>query len=128
MRRVLMSLGVLALLLGGCGQANKPQMVGGKPVSHWLQALQNTDAGVRKKALFKLGNAGTVYPGALPAIIGELKDRDPAVRCEAILALVKGGSAAKEALPVLAELQLRDRNAQVRTYAARAVEKLQRRT
>jgi hypothetical protein len=47
------------------------------------------------------------------------------VRGEAVLALLKSGSAASEALLALAELQRKDRNAKVRSYAAQALESLQ---
>jgi HEAT repeat protein len=113
----------LAILASGCGQT-QPTMVGGKPVSQWLKALQEPDAKVRKTAVVKLGNVGTADPAALPAVIGALKDPDAAVRCEAILALVKCGPAAAEAIPALTDLQQRDPNAQVRHYAAKAIEKL----
>jgi hypothetical protein len=47
------------------------------------------------------------------------------VRCEVILALVKFGAGAGEAVPTLTDLRLHDRDAQVRAYAARALDKLQ---
>jgi HEAT repeat protein len=128
MKLVLVLAGIVAIFLGGCGQSQKPSLAGSKPVSHWLQALNDADAKVRRKAVFKLGNVGVRDSAALPALIDELKDCDPTVRCEAILALVKNGRAAKDALPTLTEMQQHDRNAQVRAYAARACEKLQGRT
>lgn len=115
---------LLGLWCGGCGKA-PPTLAGGKPVSYWIAALQDADAKVRKKAAFKLGNVGTADPAALPALIGALDDRDAAVRREAILALVKFGPAAKEAIPALTALQHKDRDAQVRAYASKALEKLQ---
>src|SRR5439155_16911918 len=83
-----------AALLGGCGK-EQPMLAGGKPVSHWVQALQNPDPKVRKQAAFKLGNVGPADPTALPALIEALKDRDAGVRREAILALLKCGPAAR---------------------------------
>lgn len=125
MRRILMGGGILVILLMGCGQP-KATLAGGKSISHWLQALQAPDPTVRKTAVNKLGNIGTADPAALPAVVGALKDPDAAVRCEAILALLRNGPAAKEALPTLMEMQRSDRNAQVRSYAAQALAKLQR--
>ena len=126
MRRTLI-LG-LAILVGvgcaGCGKSSAP-LAGGKPVPYWIEALQAPDARLRKKAAFKLGNVGPADPSALPALLGALDDRDAAVRCEVILALVKFGPAARDGVPALAKLRQRDRNAQVRDYAARAVERLQ---
>ena len=114
----------LAVLASGCGQT-QPTLAGGKPVSHWLQALQDPDPKVRKTAVSKLGNVGTADPAALPAVIGSLKDPDAGVRCAAILALVRSGPASEEAIPTLTEMQRNDRDAQVRSYAAQALEKLQ---
>lgn len=117
----------LTLLVGlgglGCGQA-PPLLAGGKPVRYWIESLQSRDARLRKKAAFKLGNVGPADPAALPALRTALADPDAAVRCEVILALVKFGPAARETLPVLAEMNQRDRDVRVRQFAARAVERL----
>lgn len=115
---------LLACVLStGCREA-APTMAGGKPVSHWVQALKDPNAKIRKRAAFKLGNVGPADPTVLPALLEALRDNDASVRSQAILAIVKFGPQAKAAIPVLAELQQRDRDAQVRTYAAKALEKL----
>jgi HEAT repeat protein len=114
----------LAVLASGCGQA-QPTLAGGKPVSHWLQALQDPDPKIRKTAVTKLGNVGTADPAALPAVLSSLKDPDAGVRRAAILALVKSDAAAGKAIPTLTEMQRNDRDAQVRSYAAQALAKLQ---
>jgi HEAT repeat protein len=119
MRRILLV--ILLISLSGCGSA-QPTMAGGK----WAEALRDRDAKVRKKAAFTLGNIGPSDPAVLPALIGALKDADAAVRCEAILALLKCGPAAKEAIPELTEVQEKDRAAEVRAHAAKALEKLHR--
>jgi HEAT repeat protein len=124
MRSMLMGGGILAFLLLGCGQP-KATLAGGKPVSYWLKAIQDRDPKVRKTAVVKLGNVGTVDSAALPAVLGALKDPDAAVRREAILALLKFAPAANEAIQTLLEMQRNDRDAQVRTYAAQALAKLQ---
>jgi HEAT repeat protein len=124
MRRIAIAVGILVCPLIGCGQP-KTILAGGKPVSHWVKAIQDPDPKVRKTAVAKLGNVGTADSSALPAILGALKDPDPAVRREAILALLKCGPAANEAIPTLLEMQRIDRNAQVRSYAAQALAKLQ---
>jgi hypothetical protein len=107
-----------------CGNA-QPTVAGGKPVSYWVEASHDTDANLRKQAVFKLGNVGASDPAVVPALIAALKDSDPHVRCEAILALVKCGPDAKEATDVLVELQSKDRVPKVRDYAAKALKKLQ---
>ena len=114
----------LATFVVGCGK-KEPMLAGGKPVSHWIEALQSPDARVRKQAAFKLGNVGPADPAALSSLIGALKDRDAVVRREAILALLKCGKEARDAVPALTEIQGRDPDAQTRTYAAKALEKLQ---
>lgn len=124
-----MKLFVLAALplvfLTGCSKAPLPTLAGGKPVRNWVDSLQNSpDAKQRKEAAFKLGNVGPSDPAAFPALLSALKDRDAAVRSEAILALVKFGPASLEAVPTLTELRDRDEDPKVRTYAAKALEKL----
>jgi HEAT repeat protein len=111
------------LLLGiaGCGGGPPLAMAGGK----WANALRDPDASVRKKAAFTLGNIGPADPAVLPALVEGLRDADAGVRCEVILALVKYGPRAKEALPVLSELREHDREARVRDYAGKALDKLQ---
>jgi HEAT repeat protein len=117
MRRTLLV--ILLIALSGCGGA-QPPLAGGK----WAEALRDPDAKLRKKAAFTLGNIGPSDPTVLPALLGALKDPDAGVRCEAILALLKYGPGAREAVPELIEAQEKDRDAKVRAYAARALEKL----
>jgi HEAT repeat protein len=100
-------------------------MTGGKPVSYWVQALQGPDPSLRKKAVFKLGNVGPTDAVVCPALLGALKDADAAVRCETILALLKCGPSARNAIPTLTEMQQQDSDARVRSYAGRALETLQ---
>ena len=115
---------ILVVLLGGCSKA-EPTLAGGKPVSHWVQALQSPDARLRKQAAFKLGNVGPADPTALPALIGALKDRDAGVRREAILAVLKCGPTARDAIPALSDLRKNASDAQTRTLSSKALEKLQ---
>ena len=116
-----------ALLAFACGcTPTPPTQSGGKPVSHWVESLRDSnDAKLRKEAAFKLGNVGPTDPATLPALSGALKDRDPTVRCEVILALMKFGAAARDTLPTLTEIRDHDRDPKVRSYAAKALEKLQ---
>ena len=120
---LLTALALLAALPAGCGKA-RPTLAGGKPVSHWVRALADPDAKVRKRAVTKLGNVGPSDPAALPALVRALRDRDPGVRREAVVAVLKCGPAAKEAVPVLAELARRDPDPQVRDRAAQALARL----
>jgi HEAT repeat protein len=111
---------VLAVLVGGCGEG-RTKLAGGKPVSYWVGALDSPDPGVRKTAVFKLGNVGA---SAFPALVGALRDEDAGVRREAIIAVLKCGPAAKAAATTLGDLREHDADSQVRTYAAKAFEKL----
>jgi len=115
---------ILILFLTGCGKP-KTMLAGGKPVSHWLQAVHDPDPRIRRTAVFKLGNVGSSEAEVLPAVTAALQDKDPAVRREAILALVKFGAAAKEAAPILTQMYQQDRDAHVRSHVAKALERLE---
>ncbi len=110
-------------LAAGCGPAT-PTLSGGKPVSHWVQTLNDADPKKREEAVEKLGNVGPADPAAYPALAGALKDPSPRVRGAAILGLARGGSAAKAAEPALQDLKEHDPDAGVRDYAARALKTL----
>jgi HEAT repeat protein len=118
--RQMIALTTIAVAVCGCGSAT-PTLAGGKPVSYWLDALQSPDAPTRKHAVSKLGNVGRADPEVFPALLGALKDRDAAVRREAILAVMKTGPDAVEAVPILTQMQQTDRDSQVRAYATRAL-------
>jgi HEAT repeat protein len=98
-------------------------MAHGKPIEHWLQALQARDAQARRKAARVLGNVGANDPAAVAALARAAADPAPAVRREAVTALLKLGPAAGEALPFL-ECLRSDPDPQVRRAAALAVRKL----
>jgi HEAT repeat protein len=100
-------------------------LAGGKPVSHWVQALTDADPRLRKTAAFKLGNVGAADPAVLPALCKALADPNAVVRREVIMAVVKCGAGAHEALPALEDLRQRDPDATVRDYAQRALEKME---
>jgi HEAT repeat protein len=118
MRRTFV-LAMLALALG-CGRDRQPLTSSGKPVGHWVEALNDPDPQKRKKAVKALGAVGAADPAAIPALVRALKDSDPRVRAESALALLNVGPAAKEAVPALEEA-CRDRDATVRDYAGKAL-------
>ena len=109
-------------LAGGCGPA--PTQAGGKPVSHWLHELKDSDPKKREEAVEKLGNVGPADPAAYPALVGSLSDPSARVRGAAILGIVKGGAAAKAAVPALQDLKDHDPDAAVRAYAAKALKSI----
>ena len=110
-------------LAAGCGPA-APTLAGGKPVSHWVDALRDADPKKREEAVEKLGNVGSADPAAFPALVGALKDPSARVRGAAILRIGNGGPAAKAAVPALQDLKDHDSDAGVRDYAARALTRL----
>src|ERR1700730_13646787 len=101
----LLAFSLLAItVLPGCGQQGPP-LSGGQPVSYWLGALKDGDAKLRQKAVTKLGNVGTTDAAVFPALIEALRDADASVRREVVLALMKFGPDAKEAVPILGDVQ-----------------------
>jgi HEAT repeat protein len=127
--REILSMRTIWILLGvalmGCGcSKGTPTQAGGKPVAFWIQELKNPDAKARRHAVAKLGNVGSTDPATLSAVQSALSDADAGVRAEAILALMKCGPTAKDAIPALTEMQTKDRDPQVREYARKALEKL----
>jgi HEAT repeat protein len=123
MRSIVIGVGFGALCVCGCGESTPP-LAGGKPVSHWIEALRDPDPKVRKTAVTKLGNVGPADPAAVPALIGALKDPDATVRTEAVLAVVKSDAALNAAIAALSEMQQKDRDARVRAIAGKALDKL----
>jgi HEAT repeat protein len=124
MRRVTWA-AAAAVFLAGCGPA-APTLSGGKPVSFWVNALNDPEARARKKAVDELGNVGAADPAAFPAVLSALGDPDPSVRRRAIQAVVKFGPKAKEAVPTLEGLKDNDPDPETRDHAARALAALQR--
>jgi HEAT repeat protein len=110
-------------VLPGCG-SRTPPLSGGKPASYRLAALQDGDAKVRQKAVTKLGNAGDTDPAVFPALLEAIKDTDACVRRASVLALMKFGPDAKQAVPMLTDVQRNDQDAEVRAFARKALARL----
>jgi HEAT repeat protein len=88
--------GSVLFLLAGCGP--KGPDIGGKPFSEWVSELTDSDAGVRRRAVQNLGNAGAAAEPAVPHIIPMLGDKDETVRAAATGALHQIGKPAAAAL------------------------------
>ena len=112
------------VVVAGCGTSEAPLTAGGKPVAYWLDELKKPDPKARKKAVRELGHVGTADPAAIPAVVGAVKDRDAAVRREAVLALLNLGPAAKDAAAALSEAAAKDPDPGVRKDAAKALERV----
>jgi HEAT repeat protein len=123
MRRLLLG-AFVATFAFGC-HAQPPPLTGGKPVAHWVAAMHEPDARLRKTAVFKLGNVGPADAAAFPAVVAALGDREPAVRRAAIVALVKFGEQAQDAASTLRAMHEHDPDVRVRDDAGRAIAKLQ---
>ena len=114
---------MLAVMSTSCGPSSPP-LSGGKPISYWTLESKDADSARRQKAVTKLGNAGPADAAVLPALLEALHDTAPSVRREAILALMKFGPGAKQAIPALKEMERKDADEQVRAFAAKALNKL----
>jgi HEAT repeat protein len=112
-----------AFALAGCSDPPGPPMAHGKPIEHWLRALRDPDANIRKRAADVLGNVGPADPTIVPELASALKDPSRTVREAAVVALLKMGPAAKDAAPALVEAS-RDSDAKVRSHAAKALQNL----
>lgn len=117
-----LALGLVAF--GGCYSEKQPLLAGGKPVDHWIERSRDPSDRVRKEAVAKLGNVGNADPAVLPALIAAVKDKDSAVRREAIVGILKYGPEASDARESLTIVQTNDSDPAVRAFAARAVQKL----
>ncbi len=117
---------LILFAIGTSGCTNRPDitLAGGKPMSYWIEALHDKDPKARKAAATHIGNAAPSDSAAISALIEALKDPDPTVRCEVLLALMKCGSAAADAVPTITEMQKKDPSEQVRKYATKVLEKI----
>jgi len=107
----------------GCGPS-QPPIAGGKTTEHWIEELKNEKIEVRVEAVKKLGNIGSKDPEALPAVFEALSDSTPAVRKEAIYAVVRNRSASAEAWPILEEMKDNDQDKDIRKIAGEAFHNL----
>ncbi len=127
-RGMIRSVCVFALIgLVGCSRTKAPteKYFSGQPVAHWLEAVRSPDVKDRKHAVEVLGNVGPADPGAIPALIVALADKDARIRESAVLGLSKIGAPAKDAIPTLTDLKARDPDARVRAAADRAITQVQ---
>jgi HEAT repeat protein len=111
------------VLCPGCGANDQPIRAGGKPVEHWLKVRRDSDPKVRKMAVVKLGNIGPDDAAVRLALIEALRDRDSAVRCQAVLALVHGGT--EPEIKAALESATKDKDSKVRGYAVDALKQLE---
>jgi hypothetical protein len=89
-----------------------------------VAAFRDSDSSVRAWAAQAVGNIGEGAASAVPALIG-LLNNDEAARNSACFALGRIGPTAKAAIPALRRA-LHDPSPQVREFAARAIQKIDR--
>lgn len=123
-RTVLIVLFVTTAVPGCGGEERGPLQAGGREVKAWVADLHDPKPQVRRQAVLKLGNVGDADPAAAEALAEALHDKDPLVRSDAILAVVKlkqPGAAIKDQLETMSRS---DKNARARDLAGKALERL----
>jgi HEAT repeat protein len=123
MAKRLTGVALLAFLVAGCH--SEPPRSGGRTASYWAEVLQQPNVELRRKAATKLGPLAQLDDAVIPALLGALKDADPAVRSSAARSLgIYSGPKGPEVLPALNEVQEHDADRSVRQAAAKAIEHL----
>jgi HEAT repeat protein len=95
----------------------------GRPLSYWINALQEGDEKVRHQAAKALGNFGREGKEAVPALAVALADQADLVRVNAALALMKMAPDTEAAVPQLGEA-LRDKYPMIRMDAVIALHRM----
>ena len=90
-----------------------------------IKALADADSRVRELSAQAIGSTGAAGAPAVPALIELLHSRNEGERNSACIGLAGIGPAAKAALPAL-QKALADSSATVRTFAQRAIERIDR--
>src|SRR4051812_27099644 len=96
------SLPLIAALLAAwpcqaAGEGAEPRYAG-KPLTYWLAARPGgKNRQTQLEAIDAIAAFGPEAPGAVPALVGMLQDRDPKFHAAAASALAKLGPAAKSA-------------------------------
>lgn len=119
--------GVLALAAAtGCSNEERgPLLAGGREVKSWVAELRSPQPKVRRQAVLKLGNVGAADPAAVAGLAEALGDADALVRREAILGVAKLTSPTDQIKAKLEALVQNDRDATVRDYAQKALNRFQ---
>lgn len=107
--------------LGHIGQIKKSLTEPAVPAL--IDALHDSDAGVRKAAAEALGKVDPDVKVAVPALISALKDKAPPVRQATASALGQIGPDAKDAVPALRETQ-QDSDRTVSRAAGMAIQRI----
>lgn len=101
--------------------------VNGKPLRHWLTALNAKDVSRRIEAAEALAQFGSAAKPAVPGLIQAMSDPEEWVRRQAVFALQTLGSDAQPAIPALRKA-LEDPSSRVRLLAAQTLSRLDQET
>jgi hypothetical protein len=108
---------------GVMGLVKRERFERGHPFSYWVQALKDSDDGLREEAAAVLAEMGADARDAVPELCEALKDSDPQVRVSAAFALLNIGPKSKSVVPALSAA-LKDDIALVRMYAVLSPKKI----
>jgi HEAT repeat protein len=119
----------VALFLGAAGNdwydRGRPRLAITPCAPALVAALEDSDGRVRELAAQAVPATGAAAGSAVPALIRMLGSSSEGDRNTACIALAGIGPAAKEALPALTKA-LSDPSANVRSFAKRAIERIER--
>ena len=119
----------VALFLGAAGSdwydRGRPRLAITPCAPALIEALQDSDGRVRELAAQAVPATGGAAASAVPTLIRLLGSSSEGDRNTACIALAGIGPAAKEALPALTKA-LSDPSANVRSFAKRAIERIER--
>lgn len=116
---------VLINLAGGISAEARPKLDIRNAIPELVQATEDSDTDVRAWAARALAEIGPDAKEALPALLKLLKDHEEGPRNTSCIALGSIGPAAQDALPAL-RAALNDPSKDVRRFAERAIEKIQK--
>jgi len=116
---------VLTDLGGGYFTELRPSLDTQEALPDLIEALEDPDRDVRAWAAQAIAEIGPNAKDAIPFLITLLRDAEEGPRNSSCIALGRIGPAAKEALPDLREA-LKDPSKDVRQFAQRAIEKIQK--
>jgi HEAT repeat protein len=116
-----MALIVLLATMGCKGEERGPTLAGGREVTSWLADLHSSKPQVRRQAVLKLGNVGDSDSAVADGLVQALRDSDPLVRRDAVLAVAKLKKPSDAVIAQLKAMHQSDRDPLIRDYANRAI-------
>ena len=112
---------VLVASMGCKGEERGPILAGGREIKSWLADLHNSKPQVRRQAVLKLGNVGDSDSAVADGLAEALRDSDPLVRRDAVLAVAKLKKPSEAVIAQLKAMHQTDRDPLIRDYANRAI-------